>query len=212
MNQNKRKVISLVCNIIIVIMEIIALILSIIKSGLGIFKMYTQDSNLLLLITCALFSTYQILNFKKGIDIPKIVSTLKYISTCMVTITLLIVLLVLIPMAGFNTIGYMLFDGSMLFHHTLCPILAIISFVFFDEMEISKKETLYAFLPTLGYGFVMVILNLVRVVEGPYGFLYVYQNPVYVTIIWGIVLLGFAYLISLFFKFIKNKCNNKLKK
>ena len=53
-----------------------------------------------------------------------------------------------------------------------------------------------ALLPTLVYALVLVILNLAKLVDGPYPFLKVYQQPVYMSCIWVLAILGGAYLIA----------------
>ncbi|MBQ2892366.1 MAG: hypothetical protein IJE45_05690 [Bacilli bacterium] len=203
---NKKKFItSMVFNGLIIILGIIGFILSIIKHGFGLIQYYTQLSNIFLLgVTIALF-VYQILYLKKGLEIPRILKVLKYSATCMVSITLIVVIFILIPMAGFEYTSYMLFEGTTLYYHTLCPLLAVLSFFILDEIEFEKKDKWYAFLPTVAYGIVIVFFNLIKVIKGPYGFLYIYENPIPVTIIWGIVILGFSYLLCIIFKLIKSK-------
>lgn len=207
--KSKRFITSVVLNGLIIILGIIGLVLSIIKHGFGLVQYYTQLSNIFLLgITCAIF-VYQILYLKKGKETPRILKVLKYSATCMVSITLIVVLFILIPMAGFEYAGYMLFEGTTLFYHTLCPVLAIVTFFVFDDIELEKKDKWYAFLPTVIYGIVIVFFNLIKVVKGPYGFLYIYENPIHITIIWGIIILGFSYLLCIIYKGIKTRIGKK---
>ena len=70
----------------------------------------------------------------------------------------------------------LLFKGSMLYHHTLCPILAILSFAFVEKYDnLNAVKGLYF---TLIYAAVMIALNVLKIVEGPYPFLLIYKQPV----------------------------------
>ena len=48
-----------------------------------------------------------------------------------------------------------------------------------------------------------------RVVEGPYPFLRVYEQPVYMSIIWVIVILGSAYGIAFLLASLLNRLTNR---
>ena len=155
-------------------------------------QFYTEDSNILALVTSCLF-VYFLLSNKK---LPKWLNTLKYISTTCVTITFLVVIFILAPMYNFNYLS-LLFDGTMLYHHTICPLLCIITFLFFDKLNnYEKKDILYAFSFTIIYAVVLIALNLFEVVKGPYPFLMVKEQTIIESFIWIIVILGFAYMIA----------------
>ena len=64
-------------------------------------------------------------------------------------------------------------------------------------------------LPTLIYALILMALNLMRVVEGPYPFLRVYEQPVYMSIIWVIVILGSAYGIAFLLASLLNRLTNR---
>lgn len=67
------------------------------------------------------------------------------------------------------------------------------------------KDTVIAFLPTLIYAVVMVILNIAKAVHGPYPFLYVYEQPIYMSVVWGIVIPGIAWIIAIIIRLVKNR-------
>ena len=100
-------------------------------------------------------------------------------------------------MYNFNY-GYMLFEGSMLYHHLLCPVLTIITFIFFDHLkDISKKDTIRGLYLTFIYAIILIILNLIDIIVGPYPFLMIKKQSIMMSVIWFIVIIGFAYLISI---------------
>lgn len=200
MNNKRNLKISLTLNIIIVIMEIIGLIMSIVQMQWGMFQFYTQDSNLVAMAACAVLALYQIAILRgKKKKIPSWVTAFKYVAVCLVSVTFLVVIFVLAPLNGNGIESYklMLLKGTMLYHHFLCPILAFVSFLFFEnDNMIMRKYTKIAVLPTIIYAVTAVILNVMHVMQGPYPFLMVYNQPVYMSVVWFVVIVGGAYLIA----------------
>lgn len=110
-------------------------------------------------------------------------------------------------MYNFNY-GYLLFRNELLYHHLLCPILSIITFIYFDDIKnYTKLDNLLASLVTLIYGIVLIILNILKIVDGPYPFLQVYKQPAIVSIIWAVTILSITYLIALILRILNNKNN-----
>ena len=196
-----RKKLSLIFNILIIVFEIIGFVVTLIKNGRIGIEYYTEESNILMLITSIVFVIYILFNKK----IPYYLKLLKYISTICLTVTFLVVILVLAPMYNFNY-GYLLLRNELLYHHLLCPLLSIITFIYFDDIKnYTKLDNLLASLVTLIYGIVLIILNILKVVDGPYPFLQVYRQPVIVSIIWAVTILGIAYLLALILRILNNR-------
>ena len=197
----RSKNMSLILNFALVISEIIALIASIKVMGRICFEYYTIDSNILALISSSIF-LYYLINKKK---IPGWLKIFKYTSTICLSITFFVVLFVLVPMSNFDFYGMLLKD-SLLFHHVLCPLFAIISFIFFDKLgKITKKDSINGLYFTFIYAATLIVLNILSVLEGPYPFLRVRNQSTLISIIWLISLLSFAYLVSYGLKSLKNK-------
>lgn len=194
-----RQIAALIVNAAIVVMEIIGTYLSACRGGIRMFIFYTDDSNILTLITSIVFCIFSVrcLIAEKN-EIPLAVKVLRYTSTCCLTVTLVVVLTILIPMSGPDGVQNMLFRNAALFHHLLCPLAAIISFLFLESNPPLKPvHTAYALIPTGIYAVISMSLNIAKVMDGPYPFLHVYEQPVYMTIIWSVVILGGAYILSL---------------
>lgn len=117
-------------NVGIIILEIIALIICLNTFGSVDLVYYTIDSNIFLLISCILYLIYRN-------KLPRIVQLFKYSSTLSVLITFLVVVFVLLPMYNFN-FNFLLWDGPNLYVHVLCPIIALISFVFFEKNDLEN--------------------------------------------------------------------------
>ena len=136
---------------------------------------------------------------------PKWLKIFKYATTICLTVTFLVVLFVLAPMYGFNY-NYLLLKDGLLYQHLICPILCLISFFFFDDMDkLSLKDNLKGLSFTFIYGIVLVILNILEVVKGPYPFLMVKEQSIFASFIWFIVIDGLAFLISWGIRMLKNK-------
>ena len=188
-----RRKISILLNLMIVLFELFGFFITYqVKNTFITYEYYTDLSNLLLLIVCAIFLLYLVLRKK----VPRWLEILKYSSTICLTLTFLVVVFILCPMNGFNY-GFMLFYKSLLFQHFLCPILSVLTFLCFDEIKITTaKENFYGILLTVIYGIVIMFLNILRYVEGPYPFLLVYEQPVWQSVGWIIILLSLTYFIG----------------
>lgn len=185
MKANSSRKIDLILNVLIVIMEIISLVYCINTYGNKMFMFYTIDSNLIALLASFLI----IINTKN-----KFIKLLKYISTCMLMVTFLVVIFVLVPTISAKA---MIFTMPMPFHHVLCPILAFISYIFFEKTpKLEKKYALYAIIPTIIYAIILIILNYLYIVTGPYSFLMVYDQSIIESLTWLIIIVGGSYIIS----------------
>ena len=183
-------------------MEIIALIHDIYAFGIDLFVWYTVDSNVLQLFISALV-VYYCLN---DTPIPDAVTILHFISAVGLTVTFLIAAFVLVPEGG---IGYYFLENVAPINHFIGPLLSVIS------LEKTHKLPLYIIVwpaaASLFYGIVCLILNAVNILNGPYFFLKVYEQPAGVIVIWFIIIailcvgLAFAY-----YKLKWKKANNKL--
>ena len=195
MKKEKRTLwISLILNLTIVGMELYASGNSFSRNGTGMFRFYTEDSNLLALFACLLLAVFTVRALCGRQKVPQWVMAVKYTAVCCLSLTFLVVVCVLAPMAG-GLEGYrvMLLTDSMLFQHLLCPVLALVSFLIFErEPKLSRRHILFALLPTALYALVTILLNLLRLLSGPYPFLMVYAQPVWASILWCIGILGAA--------------------
>ena len=120
-----------------------------------VFRYFTVLSNLL----CAAASAAVAVLRLSG-TLPFWAGVFKYVGTCAVTVTLLTVFLFLAPSLGSLT---ELLKAQDFLLHFLCPVLAIISYVFFDRTEMSFPFVLLGTAPVVFYG----LYYLYRVVFAP---------------------------------------------
>lgn len=203
---------AMIINIILIVLGIIGLILCVKRDGLLHLDYYTQQSNILAIIASALvaFFTWRKIQQPKA-EIPMWVVMLKYMSVVALTITLLVVLFILIPyyagsMGFWTSAGTFLFSTSMTYTHTLCPIVSIISFLYFERYVFSGWKCVFiALASTIFYAILAMILNIAKIWEGPYPFLLIYANPLWQTIGYTIVILGGAVGISKMYEVLNKK-------
>ena len=189
-----KKTKALIFNYLIIVLEIYALIAITREQGYLPIEYYTVDSNIFALITSLLFVIFHKKNYTWVRD-------LKYISTVCLTVTFLVVIFILTPFANFRYYDFML-KGVLLYHHTLCPIFAILTYMLYEKRS-TKTPLCLVF--TIIYTIVLVILNLMDKIVGPYFFLMVKQNSIPKTIFWVIIIYSLNYLIGLFLTKFKYK-------
>lgn len=197
----KKKDISIIFNLLIVIFELLGLYLTLKTNKRIGFEYYTEDSNMLCLLCSSLF----LINMYFSKKTPKWLKLFKYASTVCLGLTFVTVLFILLPMYNFNY-NFLLFDGSLFYYHLICPILAISTFLFFDDIgKIKFKDTIYATFFTIIYSLVLIPLNIVHKITGPYPFLKVYELGVVKSVLWCILLLSLSYLVSHIIGLLYNK-------
>ena len=181
MNENKS---VLVVNLILVMIEIIALVHDICAFGSKLFEWYTIDSNVLQLVISGLIIYY--LLRKKGI--PDHVTIFHFISAVGLTVTFLIAAFVLAPEGG---IRYYFIENVASINHLIAPALSVISLLFLEKTKKSNWTiVLYPAAVTLVYGFICLILNAMSILDGPYFFLQVGKQPAATIVMW-FVIIGF---------------------
>lgn len=129
------------------------------SSGVGAFKYFTTDSNILLAVACLIYLIYE----KKSI--PAWVKNLKLAGTVATTITLVTVIFFLVPMAyPKGGIGGVLrfYSGNVFVLHLSSPVLGIVTWLL-EQHTCSKKEALWGILPTaiysIVYGLMVIVLQ-----------------------------------------------------
>ena len=173
---------ALIANIIVIILELAGFNISR-SRGLMMLVFYTQLSNLVTLVSsvCYLISSDSAFT-----------ASMRYLSTVMLTMTVLVTLFVLIPSgAGF---ARMMLTGNGLFHHTLCPAVSITSYMLWEQHSSAWAVPVIV---TFIYGVVMLYLNHAEIVDGPYPFLRIRQQSVKATVIWMTVLIVLVTGLSL---------------
>ena len=207
----RKEIEALICNIVLVVLGIIGVALVLQRGGLVAFKYYTFDSNLLALISSVLYVIFMIVK-KDQTQIPYFVMVLRYLGTISLMVTLTVVVLYLAPFGNyveggyFNNLGFLLFTGDMLYQHLLCPLISFLSFASFEgDRRLNKKKTVFlAMLPTLVYGVIMLVLNILSIENGPYPFFRIKEEPLFYSIVVVAILLA-TYVMGRFVLLLNQK-------
>lgn len=208
MKSNKKLLVSIILNFVIVALEVIGAILSIKRRGVSAFLFYTELTNYLTLLISLAYGIIGIVVLKNNRKIPSWLASVRYASTVGLVLTFMVVLCILVPLTP-SEFTFYFFGDSNLYQHFLCPILSVVSFMWFERgILLSKYSLCYGVFPTLTYGLVMISLNVCKILEGPYPFFLVYEMPWYITVL----LLSGILTLTLFTSWIVLKIYNKISK
>lgn len=189
--------IALLLNILLIGLEIYAASMTwhVPKRELIVF--YTEDSNLLALAASILMTASILVRLRSGTEVPYWVRLLRFMATCCLAVTFFTVVFILTPMVGVENWRYMLLEGNSLYLHFLCPLIAMFLLVFLEtEPVLNWKCIIWSLIPTFVYGVILAVLNILRIVDGPYPFLRVYEQSVLMSVFWIIIMQSGAFMIA----------------
>ena len=210
--KEKKTKISIVLNILIFILTLIATIImftgfqfmhgeKVLESTkLGMFKFYTVDSNIFMGLSALIFALNEIGILKGRLKkIPESIYTIKLAGTVGVTLTFLVVFCYLGIIAEGGILSLLM--NSNLFFHLIIPLLSIISFIFFEKTkEIKLRQTLLALIPTMTYMLFYIINILIHTenykVSPVYDWYWFVQGGVKTAFIVAPLMLAITYIIS----------------
>ena len=172
------RLVSIALNLTVVYLETIAAPISWDAVGMQMFTFYTENSNLFTSGVCILVALGQLWALVTGGELPVWIKRLKFIATSCLTMTMLTVIFVLAPWYGDGWLYTLLFTSSMLYHHFLNPVIAIVSFTIFERTPpLRLCNVPLALVPSLIYGSIALWANIAHLLDGPYPFLQVYNQP-----------------------------------
>lgn len=193
---SKRTIAAIILNLFILVSELIIVITNIPSRGFSALSYYTVLSNLLGMVAGFIFVWSAFTGFEK---FKKTRPLIRYYATCMLAFTLVVVFCLLVPMAvyaGMNP-SFLLIEDTAPIQHIINPVLSFISFIFLeDNSDLKKGQHLKMLYLTLLYAMILIILNIVNVVSGPYPFFQVHDYPVVYIILCLAALSGVTLLIN----------------
>ncbi len=189
---------ALIVNILLFAMELYATLDSYRECGWAGLRYYTHLSNVTALLASGVF----LLAYFTG---NKWLSALsvgaRFVATCMLLFTFLVVIFVLTPIdvkSGINPSHYYLGNVTMI-HHVIAPILSFVSFVFFEKNTTLTPAFIWIAMGiTIVYSIILMTLNIRRILVGPYPFFHVYEQSVLASVGWIVALGVFSYLLDYF--------------
>ena len=179
-------------NLILVVLEIIAFVHDVYAFKLGLFEWYTVDSNVLQLIISGFVVYYCV----KEKPLPGLLTVAHFISAVGLTVTFLIAAFVLAPEGG---IAYYFFNDVAPINHFIGPLLSVISLLFLEKAEkLPLRIIIWPAAASLMYGVIALVMNALRIMDGPYFFLKVYEQSAGLIATWFAIIaalcLGLAFL------------------
>ena len=221
--EKKNIKISLIINLIVVILTIIASVMMFAgfrpmkgaepvleTTKLGMFKFFTVDSNILVGIVSLIFviDNIKILRGKLS-EISEDKYVLKLMATSAVGLTFFVVFTYLGPISEGGILSML--RNSNLFFHLMIPLLSILGFIYFEKNDKLKfKHTFYGIIPSLLYQMYYLINVLVHMENGKvspvYDWYWFVQNGIWTAVIVAPVMLLLSYAISFtIYKFVKKE-------
>ena len=152
--------ISLALNFINFVAVIICTIFTF-KDGVSELRMFTVQSNIMCGIVAGIMTVFEILILlKRKEKLPKWLLTLKMVINTSVFLTFMVVALFL----GFVAIAegysyFILFRGTNIFFHFLTPVIAVVSFTFFEKTNEIKFKYTFFNLIHMGLYTIFYVLN-----------------------------------------------------
>lgn len=188
----KNNKLALASNIVLIVLAGLGLYFSLVDKNA--FLYYSDNAGMFTLTASILYVI--IVLIKK--EPTFLCLALRYVSTACLVLTLVATFYVATT-TGENYLDSFI-KGSHLFNNLLCPIVSFISFTMFEgDRRLNKKKTIwYALIPTVIYGIIMLVCNVSNTFTGPYSFMMINDNPVYVTVIVFIVTIILNYVIGRF--------------
>lgn len=154
-----KKLLSLLSAIVVLLLVTIGITLYFVSEVFAkefaaiVFYPYTLNSNFFLAISTLIFVIVSIVCMVKEKELPQWVMQLKLAATTCISVTLFTVIFFLAPLWNITNDNVIAYQNFNLFFHLLAPIVAILSFIFFDtDTKIKWRWTWCAILPTLIYG------------------------------------------------------------
>ena len=184
---------AIAINLLVVAFEAWAMWFGICRHGLvGNFIFYTEWSNLLAGVACAVCAVVEVRELRGGPACPRAARWLKFAACCCLLMTLLVVAFVLTPMlysVGRPGLNLMFVEGAKSVTHLGAPLVVTASYVAFEaDRAMTFRQSLVGFVPTLVYAAIAYPHNILGFWDGPYPFLQVWTMPVWLSMVWFAVL------------------------
>ena len=160
-NERLRSALSLVSNLLIfVIVAVCIFALVFIPDRpdflprYKVFRYYTTLSNVLAALAAVPMAVCAVRSLAGGGDrVPKVLSLLRYMSVSALTLTMMTAFCFLGPLFGYTAV----LTGANFWFHLIVPVLAIVSFLFFEPgADYPRKNPFAGIAGTLVYGAVYV--------------------------------------------------------
>lgn len=166
------------------------------SDGPMMLRFYTQSSNVLAMIVCAICALTGTACLIFGWPSPRWAQVIRYVATCCLMVTFIVAACILVPLdPGQSFKGFML-RGNLLYLHTVCPLLMLAGYMISGGEPLTVKHAAIAVIPTVIYGVITIVMLLKRVYTAPYFFFQIHRQPWYETVKWMAIIVGGDFAVS----------------
>ena len=177
----KRQNIALILNIAAFVLGSIGIIVRIARNIPDFFLYYTQLSNVVAVISSAMFIAFR---NTENAKLRRLVIAGRYLSACGLTMTFMVVTAIFLPFGTPESAEMLAGHLNGILHHFVCPVISVVSYIFFEDGVKTKRAVLIPFIATAIYAFTVYTLNFLRLAPAPYPFFAVYDYPVWELVMW----------------------------
>ncbi len=204
---------SLLCNAATVILVAYSVLCFYFGGGVGnmtgagahIFVYYTTDSNILAALLCLPMLACNIRALCGHDEVPLWVNICKWVGTVCIMLTFMVVMCFLGVLMGYRA----MLSGVNLFLHLICPLLCLVSFLFFERGTLPKRELCWTLLPTVIYGiFYFVQVVVIGAENGGWPDFYLFNRAGhwYLTVL---LIMGCVLLMAIVFRRVRRSIEKK---
>ena len=194
-------------HIILIVLELIALAHDFYAFGGGLFQYYTIDSNVLQMFVSAGILLCLRRGEEKDACVPLYLQVLHLVCAVALTVTFLIAALVLAPQEGFAY--YFLSDVAPI-NHFLAPLLSVLTFLFSGKSgTLPRKAVLAPAAASLLYGDVLLVLNALRLTDGPYFFLRIHDEAPMTVFLWFVIIAALCLMLAAAYMWLRGRLTRR---
>lgn len=183
----KKSNIALILNIAAFVFGCTGIVFRVARSTADFFLYYTQLSNVAAVISSAMYTAFRSTENEK---LRAAVRGARYLGACGLTMTFIVVTCIFIPFGGESATVRLLGSVNGVLHHLVCPVISVVSYVFFEEGVRAKRAIWLPFGATAVYALTVYALNYLRLAKAPYPFFEVYEHPAWELVLWFFGLMG----------------------
>jgi len=202
----KRQNIALILNIAALLCGTVGIVFRLMRGVGDFFLYYTQISNVVAVISSAMYIAFR---GTANVKLRTLVICSRYLAACMLTMTFTVVMCIFIPFSAGAATPRLLGSVNGVMHHAVCPVISVISYIFFESGVRKHKAMLIPFIATAIYSFTIYALNILRLAGAPYPFFEVYDHPVWQLVLWFFALMALVAGIAAAVRFANVKAGSE---
>lgn len=200
----KKQNIALILNIIAFVCGSVGIVFRLMRGVGDFFLYYTQISNVVAVISSAMYIAFR---NTENVKLRTFLTCSRYLAACMLTMTFMVVVCIFLPFSAGTAAPRLFGSVNGVMHHAVCPVLSVVSYIFFEDGVKTRRALLIPIIATAIYSFAIYTLNFLRLAEAPYPFFEVYDHPTAEIVLWFFALMALVTGISVVIRLTSLKRN-----